>query len=75
MLPLGLDNLVTIDDSTRRKVFERAQRGGGGVNSKSEGGADGTGDKKKRVWLVGEMEFEALMRMLDNGVSLDYTRI
>merc|ERR1712158_170377 len=33
MMPLGLDNLVLIDDETRRKVFEIGQRGGGGVNT------------------------------------------
>ena len=69
MLPLVLDNLITIDDATRQKVYEMGQRGGGGVNSQTEGGPDGSGDKKKRVWGVGEMDFEALMRMLDNGVS------
>lgn len=68
-MPLGLDNLVLIDEQTRRKVWETAQKGGGGVNSKTEGGADGGGEKRKRVWGVGEMEFEALMRMLDNAVS------
>ena len=67
-VPLGIDNLVTIDEPTRRKVFESSQRGGGGVNSKTEGGPDGSGNKQK-VWGVGEMEFEALMRMLDNAVS------
>ncbi len=69
MAPMGLDNLVQIDDDTRRKVWETAQRGGGGVNSATEGGPDGTGDKKRRSWGVGEMEFEALMRWLDNAVS------
>merc|ERR1712226_1225247 len=63
MVPLGIDNLVVIEEPTRRKVFEAAQRGGGGTNSKSEGGPDGS----KKVWGVGEMEFEALMRMLDNA--------
>merc|ERR1719150_2756201 len=61
MVPLGIDNLITIDEPTRRKVFERAQRGGGGVNSKDS--AEGS----QKVWGVGEMEFEALMRMLDNA--------
>ena len=69
MVPLGIDNLVTIEEPTRRKTFELGQRGGGGVDSQSEGGPDGSGDKKKRKWGVGEMEFEALMRMMDNGVS------
>jgi len=58
MVPLGIDNLITIDEPTRRKVFERAQRGGGGVNSK---------EGSNKVWGVGEMEFEAHMRMLDNA--------
>merc|ERR1719273_1911454 len=66
MVPLGIDNLITIDEPTRRKVFERSQRGGGGTNSKSEGGPDGSGAKQKS-WSVGEMEFEAMMRMLDNA--------
>merc|ERR1712226_1191615 len=66
MVPLGIDNLITIDEPTRRKVFESSQRGGGGVNSKTEGGPDGSGSKQK-VWGVGEMEFGALMRMLDNA--------
>merc|ERR1719412_2582358 len=65
MAPLGIDNLITIDEPTRRKVFERSQRGGGGVNSKTEGGPDGSGTKsQQKVWGVGEIDFEALMRML-----------
>ena len=70
MVPLGVDNLVQIPDETRQKVYLRGQSGGGGVNSKTEGGPDGSGDKsKKKVWGAGEMEFEALMRNLDNAVS------
>ena len=67
MAPLGLDNLIVIDEDQRRKVFELGQRGGGGVNSKTEGGPDGSGEKKSRVLGVGEMDFEAHMRMLDNA--------
>jgi len=68
MVPLGVDNLVQIPDETRQKVYLRGQSGGGGVNSKTEGGPDGSGDKsKKKVWGAGEMEFEALMRNLDNA--------
>ena len=69
MMPHGLDNLYTIDEATRRKTYELAQRGGGGVDSKTEGGPDGSGEKKKRKWGVGDLDFEALMRMLDNAVS------
>merc|ERR1719225_621630 len=52
---MGLDNLVLIDEETRRKVYETGQKGGGGVNT------------AKKEWGVGELEFEALMRMLDNS--------
>ena len=69
MVPLGIDNLVQIEEETRQKVFAMGQRGGGGVDSKTEGGPDGSGDKKKKFWAVGELDFEALMRMLDNAVS------
>lgn len=58
MAPLGLDNLIIIDEPTRSKVFALGQQGGGGVDSKTQG---------KKVWGVGEMEFEAMMRMLDNA--------
>ena len=30
MVPLGIDNLIQIDDETRAKVYAAAQRGGGG---------------------------------------------
>jgi len=55
MMPYGIDNLVLIDDETRRKVYDVGQKGGGGVNT------------AKKEWGVGELEFEALMRMLDNA--------
>jgi len=55
MMPFGLDNLVLIDDETRRKTYEIGQQGGGGVNT------------AKKEWSIGELEFEAQMRMLDNA--------
>ena len=55
MMPYGVDNLVPIEEDTRAKVYEMAQGGGGGVNH----GTD-------KQWGVGELEFEALMRKLDN---------
>merc|ERR1719282_1922992 len=55
MMPFGLDNLVLIDDETRRKTYEIGQQGGGGVNT------------AKKEWSIGELEFEAQMRMLDNS--------
>ncbi|CAB4065459.1 ADD [Lepeophtheirus salmonis] len=69
MMPYGLDNLVVIDEESRTAAFEVSQRGGGGVDSKSETDPDGNREKtiESRKWGVGEMEFEALMRMLDNA--------
>ncbi|XP_023339360.1 protein hu-li tai shao isoform X3 [Eurytemora carolleeae] len=55
MMPYGMDNLVLIDEDTRARVYEQGMRGGGGVNI------------SKKDWGVGELEFEALMRMLDNS--------
>merc|ERR1719427_1491285 len=62
MMPFGMDNLILIDDETRRKTYEIGQRGGGGTNT------------AKKEWGVGELEFEALMRNLDNaGFRTGYT--
>jgi len=67
MMPLGLDNLVEVGEEARRRARETFLRGGGGgVDSQQEGGADGSGEKKKS-FRVGELEFEALMRQLDNA--------
>ena len=57
-VPLGLDNIVLPSDATRRKTFEAA-------NQTSQAGGDGS----KHKWRVGELEFEALMRRLENAVS------
>ncbi|XP_050718270.1 protein hu-li tai shao-like isoform X12 [Eriocheir sinensis] len=66
MAPLGLDNLIVVTDEARHAAFEVARRGAGGVDSKQEGGAAGQGPKERK-WKVGELEFEALMRSMDNG--------
>jgi len=49
---------VLPSDSARRKTFEAA-------NQMSQAGGDGC----KHQWRVGELEFEALMRRLENAVS------
>jgi len=67
MVPLGIDNLIMIDEPTRRKVYEMGQLGGGGVDSQDQGGPAGGDKKKNKKWGVGEMEFEAMMRMMDNA--------
>jgi len=62
MVPLGLDNLFLISDEARQAAYDVARRGGGGVDSKQEGE-----QKKERKWKVGELEFEAVMRSMDNS--------
>jgi len=57
MMPYGMDNLLLIDEETRARVYELGQQGGGGVNVNSV----------QKEWGVGELEYEALMRMLDNS--------
>lgn len=73
IMPLGLDNVILMSDEARKRAFETARHGGGGVNSQVEGviNTDGaTEPKKERKWRYGEQEFEALMRALDNAVSI-----
>jgi len=57
-VPLGLDNIVLPSDATRRRTFEAA-------NQTLHAG----GDSSRHKWRVGELEFEALMRRLENAVS------
>lgn len=54
-LPAGLDNIILVDDEVRRKTYAVGSQGGGGV------------DTSGKKWKTGELEFEALMRQLDNA--------
>jgi len=56
-VPLGLDNIVLPSDELRRKTFEAA----------NQMAASHDGDGSKRKWRAGELEFEALMRRLENA--------
>ncbi|CAG0893941.1 unnamed protein product [Cyprideis torosa] len=63
LMPIGVENLVLISDEARQRAFEQSRRGGGGgVDSREE---EEKGPRRRKFG-VGEMEFEALMRMLDN---------
>lgn len=55
LMPAGLENIVIPSEEAQEQAFKVASSGGGGVES--------TG----RKWKVGELEFEALMRTLDNS--------
>ena len=58
-MPAGVDNIILIDNDVRQKTFQLGSQGGGGV------------DTSGKKWKCGELEFEALMRQLDNAVSRD----
>ncbi|XP_014280325.1 protein hu-li tai shao isoform X6 [Halyomorpha halys] len=51
LMPLGVDNLITLSDEGRKSIYDSARKAP-------------PNDKK---WRVGGLEFEALMRMLDNA--------
>jgi len=57
-VPLGLDNIALPSDATRRKTYEAANQS-----------SQAAGDSARHKWRVGELEFEALMRRLENAVS------
>jgi len=59
MMSAGIDNLFLIDEEARAHIYESGQAGGGKVDSNSGPGA--------KEWGVGEIEFESLMRIMDNA--------
>lgn len=71
LMPLGVENLVLVSDETRKQVYEAARRPPDATPKQSQDATDGptTAAKKEKQWRVGSVEFEALMRMLDNAVS------
>lgn len=59
-MPIGIENLVLVNDETRKQVYDAAHRNPDTGTS---------GDKKPKQFRIGEIEFEALIRMLDNAVG------
>lgn len=57
----GMENLILVDEETQKKTFKVGSQGGGGT--------DISGHK----WRCGELEWEALMRTLDNAVRSYYS--
>ena len=58
-LSCGMANLIQVSKEVSERVREVVTQGGGGVS------------KNGKLWKMGEMEYEAFMRMLDNLVSGD----
>uniref|UniRef100_A0A8R1XZL5 Aldolase_II domain-containing protein n=1 Tax=Onchocerca volvulus TaxID=6282 RepID=A0A8R1XZL5_ONCVO len=59
----GIENLVIPDEKAVEKVYETARKGGGGVDRNGAKDAEG----KQINWRIGELEWEAWMRVLDNA--------
>lgn len=68
-MPLGVENLVLVPDETCKKVYEAARRPPDATPKQLQDSTDGPVISSKKPWRVGVVEFEALMRMLDNAVS------
>ncbi|XP_075223379.1 adducin 1-like protein hts isoform X2 [Lycorma delicatula] len=63
LMPLGVDNLVLVPDETRKQIYDSVRHPPDGANLPPAT----IGEKKEKRWRIGGLEFEALMRMLDNA--------
>ncbi|XP_022086694.1 gamma-adducin-like isoform X2 [Acanthaster planci] len=61
----GLDNLILVSDAVKEATRNVAVKGGGGVIMPTSPEEEGEKRREKR-WKIGELEFEAMMRQLDN---------
>ncbi|KAM3726715.1 Adducin-related protein [Dirofilaria immitis] len=59
----GIENLVIPDEKAVERVYNTARKGGGGVDRNGAKDAEG----KQINWRIGELEWEAWMRVLDNA--------
>lgn len=65
LIPVGIDNLVLLNDETRKKLYDAAHKPP--ISSPRPDQPSILEGKVERKWRVGGVEFEALMRMLDNA--------
>ena len=69
MMPLGVENLTLVDEAQRQLVYEEARR----PPARPAAGAPGSPaaaeerPSARGQWRLGEIEFEALMRVMDNA--------
>lgn len=69
MLPFGKDNLVLLSDETRKSMYDAARKVPESLAPPVPDVPSAAAVAEKR-WRIGGLEFEALMRMLDNAVSI-----
>ena len=65
MMPLGLDNLTLVDEAQQQLVYEESRR----PPARADSTADTPEERPsaRNQWRLGELEFEALMRVMDNA--------
>lgn len=75
-MPIGIDNIQLMSEEAIRNEREIISSGGYPPEFKDDEPPGGDEDKEKaepkekiKKWRVWDLEFEALMRMLDNAVS------
>nr|NVI74716.1 hu li tai shao [Cucujiformia] len=61
LLPMGLENLILLDDEARKRIYEAAHRAPESTPRPDKPSI--LEGKVERKWRVGGVEFEALMRM------------
>ncbi|CAA9995366.1 unnamed protein product, partial [Nesidiocoris tenuis] len=67
LMPMGLDNLELLPDEARKAMYDAARKAPEGALPKNAVPLPPALEKKDKKWRIGGMEFEALMRMLDNA--------
>lgn len=65
VIPVGLDNIVTMTEEQRKFIYDAARSPPEGTLPAPLPAGGSVTDKR---WRVGGLQFEALMRMLDNAV-------
>lgn len=75
-MPIGIDNIQLMSEEAIRNEREIISSGGYPPELKDDEPPGGDEDKEKaepkekpKKWRIWDLEFEALMRMLDNAVS------
>ncbi|KAI1716178.1 adducin-related protein 1 [Ditylenchus destructor] len=65
----GIENLIIPDDKAIQRAYHTARQGGGGVNRLQNGNTKGSMSNSVSEgggWKIGELEWEAWMRVLDS---------
>lgn len=68
-MPFGKDSLLLLSDETRKSMYDASRKVPENVLPPLSNVPSAATIADKR-WRIGGLEFEALMRMLDNAVSV-----